>query len=259
MPRPGGEADKLGNQFEAVWTVESALEVVENRFRSITVEALGEESIGVEFHVKGGNGAIQFHSVKRQKDGGDWSVANLCRPDKSTTRSILGDLFSKRSLWPNSELRFISATGANELRELTERSRAPSTHLEYSGNLSERLRKEFGRVTKLSGNDPEVAFASLKSLEVILRSHNDLVRSVERRICGLFNCVDGTELSAGDLRRMLAEFFLDNQQFPEAGPEATEIPYFITSGLTLVCSVNVWSVERGRTPSKSAETGRTSC
>ena len=21
MPRPGGEADKLGNQFEAVWTV----------------------------------------------------------------------------------------------------------------------------------------------------------------------------------------------------------------------------------------------
>jgi len=49
------------------------------------------------------------------------------------------------------------------------------------------------------------------------------------------------------------------RNFPMAGPVATEIPYFITGGLTLVCSVNVWWVEGGRTPSKSAETGRISC
>jgi len=210
MPRAGGGADKLGNQFEAVWTVESALEVVENEFRSITVEALGEGSIGVEFHLKRDDGVVQFHSVKRQKDGGDWSVADLCRPDKSTNRSVLGDLFDKRSLWPTSEIRFISATGANELRELTERSRTASTFLEFSENLSGKLRREFGRVTTLSSNDPEGAFATLKALEITLRSHVDLNRSVQRRICGLFNRVDGTQLRADDVRRMLAEFFLDN-------------------------------------------------
>jgi len=122
MPRPGGESDKLGNQYEAIWTVEVALDVFVGHLVSITIEAFGEEATGVEFHAENLDCTLQFHSVKRQKQGGDWSVYDLCEQDKSTSRSILGDLFCKRELYPGAQFRFISSTGANELRELSERA-----------------------------------------------------------------------------------------------------------------------------------------
>ena len=51
MPRPGGEADKIGNQYEGIWTVDCALDVFVGKAASITVEAFGEISEGVEFHL----------------------------------------------------------------------------------------------------------------------------------------------------------------------------------------------------------------
>src|SRR5262245_50220215 len=125
MPRAGGEADKLGNHFEAVWIVNAVLDVFLGKYQAITVEGLGEQSEGVEFHLDRLDGRLEFHSVKRQKQGGDWSVADLCRKDASTGRSILGDLFAKRATYSNAEIRFVSATGANKLRELAERAEAP--------------------------------------------------------------------------------------------------------------------------------------
>ena len=50
MPRPGGDADKIGNQYESVWTTDVVIDVFLGRFLSITVEAIGDESEGVEFH-----------------------------------------------------------------------------------------------------------------------------------------------------------------------------------------------------------------
>ena len=91
MPRSGGESDKLGNFFEAVWTVNCAVDVLLGRHRSITVEAFTDESLGVEFHIDQNDGGRQYHSVKRQTQGGDWSVAKLTEKDGSG-RSILGDL-----------------------------------------------------------------------------------------------------------------------------------------------------------------------
>ena len=111
MPRAGGEADKLGNAFEAVWTVDAVLDVFLGKSLSITVEAFGDESLGVEFHVKTRrDNKLQFHSVKRQRQGGDWSVAKLCEATSRTGRSILGDLFEKHKTHGDVELRFISAT-----------------------------------------------------------------------------------------------------------------------------------------------------
>jgi hypothetical protein len=211
MPRPGGESAKLGDHYEAVWTVEAALDVFEGRFKSITVEGFGVESIGVEFYLETNSGVFQFHSVKRQKDGGDWSVADLCWKDKKTERSILGDLFEKRTRWPNAETRFVSATGANELRELEERAKTPKNVGEFRGILSPKLQKEFdSRIVPLCDGDAESAFEALKAIEVILYDHKNLTRSVERRIDGLFNRTDGSQVRADDVRRMIAEFILDN-------------------------------------------------
>src|SRR5262245_57757118 len=126
MPGAGGDADKIGNQYESVWTVDVVLDVLQGRFRAITVESfIPDQSEGVEFHVETNSGNLQFHSVKRQKQGGDWSVAALCRTNPATGRSLLGDLFEKRRNYTDAELRFVSSTGANVLRELVERAEAP--------------------------------------------------------------------------------------------------------------------------------------
>ena len=45
MPRPGGEADKVGNHYEAVWTVSAVLDVFEGASEAITVEPVGDSSL----------------------------------------------------------------------------------------------------------------------------------------------------------------------------------------------------------------------
>lgn len=42
MPRPGGESGKLGHRYEALRTMYVALDVFEEKLKSITVEAIGE-------------------------------------------------------------------------------------------------------------------------------------------------------------------------------------------------------------------------
>jgi hypothetical protein len=49
MTRPGGEADKLGNRYEGLWTVNVLLDVVEGLRSSLTVEPYDHESAGIEF------------------------------------------------------------------------------------------------------------------------------------------------------------------------------------------------------------------
>ena len=99
MPRPGGEADKLGNQFEAVWTVNVVLDVLDGISSAITVEPLGDLPLGVEFYVDGADGSREFHTVKRQKLGGDWSIADLCRANPATGRSSLASATTPGSAW----------------------------------------------------------------------------------------------------------------------------------------------------------------
>lgn len=211
MPRSGGEADKLGNQFEAVWTVNAILDIFEGRYQSICVEALGDESVGVEFHLTTNGGVHQFHSSKRQKTGGDWSIAKLCKKDEGTGRSILGDLFDKRVQWPTAQTCFVSATGANELRELTERAAAPADIAEFRAALSANLRSKLDSdIVPICNDDSEFALAALKTLEVVLHSHADLTRSVERRLDLLFYRIDRSILRPDEVRRMLAEFVLAN-------------------------------------------------
>lgn len=114
MPRAGGDSDKLGNQYESFWTVECFLDVVAGRKR---VESFGPESEGVEFHLRADDNSKTFYSSKRQNQRAyGWSVNDLCKPDKSTSRSILGDLFQKVIGNECDHAVFVSASGANHLR-----------------------------------------------------------------------------------------------------------------------------------------------
>ena len=50
MPRPGGEADKLGNRYEMLWVVDAALDLIDGEFVDLVVEPIGDEAASVEFY-----------------------------------------------------------------------------------------------------------------------------------------------------------------------------------------------------------------
>ncbi len=209
MPRPGGEADKLGNQYEAVWTIEALIGVIRGDYVAITVEPHGEDGQGVEFHLETPDHRLEFHSVKRQRQQGDWTIPALCKRDKTTGRSVLGDLLSKRRKHPTSELRFVSSTGTNALGELTDRARQHNTIADLEQSLPKNLRRQFNeRVAPLLPS-ANAALSDLRSLRVIARRHDDLTASVTQELSQLFYGYDSA-LRPENVRRMLSEYVLDH-------------------------------------------------
>ena len=209
MPRPGGEADKLGNHFEAVWTVYVVLDVFDGISSAITAEPPGDVSLGVEFYVEGADGSHQYHSVKRQKTGGDWSIADLCAHN-ATGRSVLGDLFDKSTLDGSVNTCFVSSTGANEIRELSERASKADDIPEFRRALSAELQAKFDKhIVPVCTNDESRSLAFLQGLEVILHSHQHLVQSVERRIASMLYRLDGSALDPGNVRREISEHLVE--------------------------------------------------
>jgi len=79
-PRPGGEADKIGNRYEGAWAIRHALYCLMRDDCSMTVEALDpEEARGAEFTFVEGN-KTQVHQVKRQyQNNNAWSSSALAR------------------------------------------------------------------------------------------------------------------------------------------------------------------------------------
>lgn len=132
MPRPGGEADKLGNQYEAIWTVDAVLDVFLGKAMSITVEAFGEESEGVEFHLETLDKKIQFHSVKRQNTGrrlvGGRPVQSKCKYRKK---------HSRRSVQQTSDIQQRAiAIRVSDWRKPTSRIDRASRDTDHSGRVS---------------------------------------------------------------------------------------------------------------------------
>ena len=71
MPLPGGPADKFGNSYEGLWTVNSMVEIMSGHALSIRIEPLGPEGEGMEFWLQERVDKREYHQVKRQygKDG----------------------------------------------------------------------------------------------------------------------------------------------------------------------------------------------
>ena len=120
MPRSGGEADKLGNRYEGKWTIGVLFEIAASKCESLKIEPIGREGLGIEFVAVNLDGTREYHSVKRQRSHGEWSLAVLTAQDGKTGRNILTDLFGKLSADGSNKCCFVSSTGANDFRELAE-------------------------------------------------------------------------------------------------------------------------------------------
>ena len=138
-------------------------------------------------------------SVKRQKQGGDWSIADLCRKDKRLVAafsaiyltSVTSMPMRKRGSFP----RLVQTNFANCRNG---RSRQPTSTEFQEGSFTRSFKPNVDQhIVPLCDGDARALLAALKTFEVILRTHRDLVRNVERKIDELFYRVDGSGFAAG--------------------------------------------------------------
>ena len=124
-PRPGGEADKLGNRYELAWAVRHALYCITDGDHSLVVEDVdGEIGKGSEFTFTTGP-SIEAHQLKRQNgNSNSWSVRALA--DLKVLESAMAHVFAGR------EFHFVSLVPCRPLQELSERARKSADLVEFT-------------------------------------------------------------------------------------------------------------------------------
>ena len=210
MPRPGGEADKLGNRYESLWTVDAALDLIDGKYTDLTVEPVGDEAAGVEFFASTPSGTHEFHSIKRQHAGGNWTIRHLAKAG-STGRSILGDLIAKAS--GGGKAVFSSGTSATQLEELIDRARASDSFEEFRRRIdaSGRLSGQFvDCVVPLCDHDECAAWGALQRLEVRTTNERPLTTNVERRVDSMLRAADGQPIDSRAVRLLLGDVLMES-------------------------------------------------
>ena len=208
MPRRGGEADKLGNRYEGLWTVDAALDLIDGKYTALTVEAVGDEAAGVEFIRTTPSGIREYHSIKRQHVDGNWSLSLLAKAGP-TGRSILGDLIAKVDT--GSDGVFSSGTSTSELAELIEQARAAESFDEFDARIGQNAKRsgQFRRhVVPICGDEP-AAWSALRRLRVRTVDQATLTTAVETRVRAMLRAADGQRVNP-ETARLLIDNFLSN-------------------------------------------------
>lgn len=118
IPRAGGEADKIGNRYEALWTARQLLYVLAGQITAITVEPLGDLGDGAEFILERRT-ATEAHQVKRQLgSANEWTLGKL------QAKGVLAA--ARRHVEAGREFHFISLIPSQQVEGLAGRARETS-------------------------------------------------------------------------------------------------------------------------------------
>lgn len=159
-PRPGGEADKFGNRYEGVWTVQQLLHILRGAATSITVEDVGDLGDGVEFTFRRG-GLVEVHQLKRQlADANSWT------PKALHNKGVLES--AKAHVEGGRHFVFVSMIPCRPLAELADRARRSSDVDSFVREwLTQKLRPSFDELTSSAiYGSPEVAWKTLRGFWV---------------------------------------------------------------------------------------------
>lgn len=72
----GGGAAKVGEQYEALWTLYSMLDLLAGTARAMRLEPPGSAGHGFEFFLRRPHGE-EWHQVKHRSGRGKWTLAEL--------------------------------------------------------------------------------------------------------------------------------------------------------------------------------------
>ncbi|MEM8671189.1 MAG: hypothetical protein AAGG48_26945 [Planctomycetota bacterium] len=115
---PGGYADKLGNRYEGRWVVRQLLLLLNERIRSLTLEAVGDDEQGVDVWVERNNGAREAQQCKAENGSrSHWSLKDLNR------RGVLEHLRTQLDRDQRHRFTFVSSSPAPGLRDLSRSAR----------------------------------------------------------------------------------------------------------------------------------------
>jgi hypothetical protein len=151
----GGGAAKESGRFEDRWTVNQLFHVLDASASVIELEPPGMKR-GFEFSLQRPEGC-EWHQVKREHGGGNWSLYNLDDND------ILRDFKEKLESEPEALCQFFSSYPADPLGRLCARSRDSETFERFKDHFLVGLGDAFVDLRKRWGElDEEVAWELLK-------------------------------------------------------------------------------------------------
>ncbi|MCK4622782.1 MAG: hypothetical protein KAT62_11285 [Desulfuromonadales bacterium] len=119
MPfEPGGLADKLGNRYEGQWVASKLLSLLNEKIKSVTIEAIGDDERGVDLWVEQKDGTRQAHQCKaRNASKEHWTIGDLAG------RGILGHLKFQLDRAPTHKFFFVSSVGSGLFNDICDYAR----------------------------------------------------------------------------------------------------------------------------------------
>ncbi|TDC59077.1 hypothetical protein E1258_19210 [Micromonospora sp. KC207] len=169
-PRPGGEADKLGNHYEGAWIVLHILEVLAGTAESVTVEELGEIGKGAEFTLRRRT-TSEVHQVKRQRGSANyWKLGDLHA--KGVLKAAGSHVAAGR------QFHFVSTIPAQELQDLAERARHSPDVQTFVDDLRSEAKQRFNYLSSTVYGSVHTAWETLRGIwgdwssERLIRNQN---------------------------------------------------------------------------------------
>ncbi len=169
-PRPGGEADKIGNRYELGWAIRHALLCLGDRGESLTLEEvdvnLGQ---GAEFTFATGS-SVEVHQLKRQNgNSNSWSVKILT--DLKVLEAAALHVKAGR------ELHFVSLVPCRPLQELADRARRSDDLATFTQSwLTTELRAVFDQLAGVLGH-PQATWETLRGTWFSVQDEAEIVRT----------------------------------------------------------------------------------
>lgn len=199
MPLPGGAADKYGNRYEGLWTVQCMIQILHGEYSYIFLEEPGEDT--AEFRLMRSDGISEQHQVKRQNGSqAYWRIKDL------QNKGIL------QAFWdctenPSQRYVFVSTDNVEGLTEILDRATKTSSSdifLDQYLSTSQKLRKIFAGIATHFHTSYEETFSRIKRLNVETISEAQLRQKVEY---GVKAFVNTNPANAVDI---LAQYALNN-------------------------------------------------
>lgn len=151
----GGTADKLGNLYEAKWTVFCLLEVLANRARWLKYEGLDESFKGFEFALEK-NGTVEWHQTKMHAPKGNWTINKL--RDARVLAPFLRNLSSDDKI----HCYFVSQDNMTLLKEITEKARITNSLAQFQLRISRESNEQFKQLNREWQCNEEQTYTFLK-------------------------------------------------------------------------------------------------
>ncbi|NOY00883.1 MAG: ATP-binding protein, partial [Verrucomicrobia bacterium] len=219
LVRIGGEADKLGYHYEALWRLKLLLEVICGDAENLILEGfdhINKRGIDAELTRREGSVIItEFHSVKRQTASGKWTPGALA---SKGVDSVLGQVIEK--ITPdieNSRGLFISMSPVEKLPELADAVIRSGTFEIFISRVKSGSIKDqefvplFKSLKEWQGlGDDETCLRVLKALDYRCITERTLEEEVCRSIRRDIMRADGEEVDEVAVASHLCEFMRYN-------------------------------------------------